>query len=78
MNNKYILFSTYKSKFLIFNSKINHLFLIFKGDFLSLNNEINNNYNKKIFLIHYSTKYCEANYLNENFTKLKFYSNIFF
>ena len=70
--NKNVLFHILdNSKLIILNSKINHLDIIFKGNISTNNIQFINDFNTLMF-IHFSTKYCSANYLNNfQFTKVK-------
>ena len=72
LNNKNILIFNEYSNLLIFNCKINHEEnYIFKGKKIINNVNINNNLINTIFIIHYSTIYCNANYLLNTFIKFK-------
>ena len=71
-NNTDILFSTYNGKLHVSNCIIiHHQNYIFKDEIHTFNNQINNFGIQTFFLIHFSTKYCNENYLNYQMTKNK-------
>ena len=77
LNNKDILlFSKPECKFEIHNCQIIHFDIIYKGNIITKNIQLNNKLNT-FLMIHYSTKHCLALYLNKEFTKIGYYNKNF-
>ena len=79
INNENTLFSfTYCEKSEINNCQINHLIKkIFNGNNIFIFNLKINIIINTFLIIHYSTKYCSGDYLNIEFTKIKFFHNYY-
>ena len=75
LNNQDTLFYS-NGKLEIYNCKINHLNQLFFGDIITNNLDFTNNNKNTIIIYHYSTKYCYADYLKNEFTKIILFKNI--
>ena len=74
-NNKNILFFS-DSELTVLNCNINHNDIIFYGNIFKLNNLILDISLNTFLMIHYSTKFCSANYLK--YLNFQFFNNNIF